>query len=75
MAPTPSSINWPTSGGPIAGGYWADWNYEVLPVNEIDYDLYDIINYCKLNSRVPALDLAHSIFHCSLRRSDIRLRR
>ncbi|KAK4056512.1 hypothetical protein OIO90_002359 [Microbotryomycetes sp. JL221] len=29
----------------ISGGYYADWTYEDLPVDKIDYDRYDLINF------------------------------
>ncbi|KAM0788680.1 hypothetical protein ACM66B_002777 [Microbotryomycetes sp. NB124-2] len=38
-------VGWPSSGGLIAGGYYADWTYEDLPINKIDFDRYDLINF------------------------------
>ncbi|KAK4055771.1 hypothetical protein OIV83_000318 [Microbotryomycetes sp. JL201] len=34
-----------SSGGMVAGGYYADWTYEDLPINKIDFDRYDLINF------------------------------
>ncbi|GAA6056603.1 hypothetical protein JCM3770_006662 [Rhodotorula araucariae] len=41
----PAATGWPTSGGPIAGGYYPDWVEDIMPPEALNYKMFDLINY------------------------------
>ncbi|GAA5944465.1 glycoside hydrolase family 18 protein [Sporobolomyces koalae] len=42
---TAASTMWPRSGKQIAGGYYPDWEGDNLPPEQINYKMFDLINF------------------------------